>query len=810
VTGGLDNTARLWEVATGKEVRRFVGHSESVESVVISRGGEYVLTGSGDNTARLWNSATGKEVRQFVGHSRGVAAVALSRDGKHVLTGGNDGTARLWEAATGKEVRQFVGQSGERVANLISSDGTKRVTLASAPTDAAAVAFSSDGKHVLVGGDDGVTRLWEAATGKEVRKFERHAGGVSSLALSPDDKYLVTGSNANTARLWEVETGKVLQLFEGHSDWVHSVAISPDARYVLTGGRDSTSRLWDAATGRELCSLVFFSDDNWAVATPAGLFDSSDLEEIRGLHWLLDGEPMRTYPLEMFMRDYYEPGLLARLLNGEAFRGTRSIAELNRAQPAVKIVSGELQGESGLVTITVEVAGARSEGQRGKDGRPLETGVYDLRLFRDGQLVGQLSDGVLQTLSPSMSRRERLLAWRKESEVRLDEGGRRVVRFENIWLPRSLDTRRVVFSAYAFNEDRVKSRTARQGFVLPSNLKPLKGRAYVVMFGVNAYEAECLSLDYAVNDVRKMQQTFVNKLRQSAQYEEVVEVPLVADYTTAGGGGRVVGERSATKENLKTVFDLLSGKQVDEKLLTDIPNAARLKPATPDDMVTVFFSSHGDSDEQGNFYIVPYNIGRTKLCRGVPVLNEDYNQVLSRSISSEELSLWLRYVDAGEMIMIVDACHSAAAVQGGEFKPGPMGSRGLGQLAYDKRMRILVATQSDSVAREFKALNQSLLSYFLTKEGIEDGLADFNPVDQVVTTTEWLRYGETRVPEWYENQLKETARREQADATKPALQSDKHLAHERRAKQIQVPSLFDFTRKKRDSILFRKVATLRR
>ena len=78
--------------------------------------------------------------------------------------------------------------------------------------------------------------------------------------------------------------------------------------------------------------------------------------------------------------------------------------------------------------------------------------------------------------------------------------------------------KQIEFSAYAFNEDRVKSQTDRKTFEMPADLTPRKGRAYVVLFGVNACEAECRSLDYAVNDVRKMHETFVNKLKQSGQY----------------------------------------------------------------------------------------------------------------------------------------------------------------------------------------------------------------------------------------------------------------------------------------------------
>ncbi len=94
--------------------------------------------------------------------------------------------------------------------------------------------------------------------------------------------------------------------------------------------------------------------------------------------------------------------------------------------------------------------------------------------------------------------------------------------------------------------------------------------------------------------------------------------------------------------------------------------------------------------------------------------------------------------------MIVDACHSTAAIEGRDFKPGPMGSRGLGQLSYDKGMRILTATQADNVALENKSIAQGLLSYSLTRDGLESKHADFKPQDKKITLREWLEYGEDR------------------------------------------------------------------
>jgi WD40 repeat protein len=97
LTGSDDDTARLWDAATGAEVHAFSGHTGSVYDVAFSPDGKYVLTGSADHTAKLWDAAAGAEVRTFSGHTSYFLSVAFSPDGKYVLTGSDDGTASLWD-----------------------------------------------------------------------------------------------------------------------------------------------------------------------------------------------------------------------------------------------------------------------------------------------------------------------------------------------------------------------------------------------------------------------------------------------------------------------------------------------------------------------------------------------------------------------------------------------------------------------------------------------------------------------------------------------------------------------------------------
>jgi WD40 repeat protein len=189
VTGGLDGLPRLWDVATGREILRFAGHSEhgEVTSVAFSPDGRSVVTGS-FWTARLWDVASGREIRRFEGHSRAVTSVAFSPDGRSILTG--DYTARLWDIASGREIRRFEGMQNPELRHRFEPDPQQ-------------VMFSPDGRLILTGGD--YVQLWDAASGREIRRVDSVSFG--GAAFSPDGRSFAAGSDDNTTRLWDCRLG---------------------------------------------------------------------------------------------------------------------------------------------------------------------------------------------------------------------------------------------------------------------------------------------------------------------------------------------------------------------------------------------------------------------------------------------------------------------------------------------------------------------------------------------------------------------------------------------------------------------------
>lgn len=130
-----------------------VGHGAEVNAVAFSATGKYAASGADDKTVRLWEVATGRELRQFIGHEMDVKAVAFSPDEKYLASASDDGTLRLWDMTTGRQARLFATRETENKSGLISPDGKE------APSGIKSVAFSADGKHILSGGK--TAQLWE-------------------------------------------------------------------------------------------------------------------------------------------------------------------------------------------------------------------------------------------------------------------------------------------------------------------------------------------------------------------------------------------------------------------------------------------------------------------------------------------------------------------------------------------------------------------------------------------------------------------------------------------------------------------------
>jgi len=239
-SGGDDRLIRLWETATGKELRTFAGHTDGVNAVAFFSDGKTLVSAGEDGIARLWNVESGKERLVFRGHGTSpVKCVAVAPDDKTIATKGDDGAVRVWDAAVGKEL-----------LNIPSEKGHGR----------SAVTFAPDGKTLAGIGADGGIAIWEAKTGKELLRFtDPDPGDVTSLAFTPDGKRLASGGLDRMVRLWDVERGKLLRELGTMPDLVAAVCFSPDGKMLAASGADGSIRLCDSK-GKELRILKGHTD----------------------------------------------------------------------------------------------------------------------------------------------------------------------------------------------------------------------------------------------------------------------------------------------------------------------------------------------------------------------------------------------------------------------------------------------------------------------------------------------------------------------------------------------------------------------
>ena len=287
-SGSWDKTLKLWDVATGLEVRTFTGHSNSVTSVAFSPDGKLALSGCWDSTLKLWDVVTGLEVRTFSGHSDWVASVAFSPDGKLALSGSSDQTLKLWDVLTGREVRTFTGHS----SSVLS------------------VAFSPDGKLALSGGLDETLKLWDVATGLAVRTFTGHSDCVRSVAFSLDGKLALSGSDDNTVRLWDAATGRLVQTSRspGRPD-----ARSLHGKHFLARGPGPQFWIHSLASDAPLARMIHFDDNEWVCLTPEGYFTAST-NGAKHLNVRL-GTGNNVVPMEgEYLKRFHRPDLVQKAL----------------------------------------------------------------------------------------------------------------------------------------------------------------------------------------------------------------------------------------------------------------------------------------------------------------------------------------------------------------------------------------------------------------------------------------------------------------------------------------------------------------
>jgi WD40 repeat protein len=358
----------LADLKTGKLITRF--HPPENFSTNIMRftpDNRYLIADSPDGGISAVNlnnyslrTFSGKHEKRRNDFDR-VAALSLSPDSRYLFSGSGDGIIQ-WDIGAGKFIRKLVTDRSVRT-----------------------LAVSPDGRMLLSDGASGDFSgfLWDIASGRPRRAFYK-GGYILCGAFSPDGKFAVTGNVDGLIRVWDIASGKEVITLKGHHGQMRSVRFSPDGGKIVSVSGDGSTRLWDIDKGKEIAQFVSFAQSagdgysevtsaEWIIITPEGSFSASP-NAATYLNVRVGGN---VYSIDNFYEKFFNPIYVASVLQGKKVETIADIRKGVLAPPEIRILS-PVSGQtfnSDRITVTVSAT-------------DMGGGIAEIRLYQNGKAMG--------------------------------------------------------------------------------------------------------------------------------------------------------------------------------------------------------------------------------------------------------------------------------------------------------------------------------------------------------------------------------------------------------------------------------------
>ncbi len=303
---GRYNALELFDIASGKSIRKFKDLGYEFIAADLSPDGTQVLLGTSQNVAIVIDVLSGDLITTLKGRSSSVLTVKFSPYGKYLVTGGRDATAKLWDIENGELIR-VIDQFKNSVVSVSFSPDNKKIAIGTYDHTgkvvdlqtgevlypfnggSSTVTFSPDGRYLaavnrtvinpfgsMLGNFVKISSafLYDAETGKFISDLTKGSLLSNSVnrtytcaIFSPDSKLIYIGGkeeypsarnpkvNVSYGRvdIWDIEKGKTAGRFsESHEDIVTDIALSPDGKTLVTASDQKSIALWNRTLGRQI------------------------------------------------------------------------------------------------------------------------------------------------------------------------------------------------------------------------------------------------------------------------------------------------------------------------------------------------------------------------------------------------------------------------------------------------------------------------------------------------------------------------------------------------------------------------------
>lgn len=519
----------------------------------------------------------------------------------------------------------------------------------------------------------------------------------------------------------EIKEGKLFVLSQFDLKYAATtLAWSRRGKTLLIGGRNRTVSFVDAASGNILGQLTIYSDNDWVAKSSDGFFDAPPIswERLRFAH---PESPLQGIDQSIGFEVAFAPGLLSKMIGtaeGPKFISS-SQGKLFVAYPKAPVVRIIEPTSTYKVSAGLPASGTWTIGQSGASTiQSIEPGEAMGLVEATTQLPDVRTTAKLEVQDMGGGVKRCLLSRDRQAvatfESPLLQSGHAVLSSDIELFPGENE-----LSFYCFDNSGLRSEISRVIVVANGDKSP-SGTAYVISVGVGSFQSENASLPYAESDAEFFSNAVSASLKTTHRYARIVPV--------------IMRGEKANEVDVLSVLKALSG----EGPAMQSPEVKKAKAA---DAVFLYFSGHGI-----------FSNGQYRL------LMHDYNVSAASSgfVTDTELNDAFSRIEARDLLLVIDACQSGAALGSSYNRLGPFSGRGFSQMAYDKGLFVLAATQGEGLAYELNSLEHGFLTDALIAEGLIKRRADNDPADGVITMREFLNFAVQHISQIFPTSLEQT------------------------------------------------------